>query len=111
MTSILLTNDYFFWSKTEGTAKAAGVPVLLAKTLMDIQTQIAPDTPIHQTLIDLRHPDFLAVIQLCVAQQIPTIGFVSHMDSETIAAARAAGCTTVMPKSQFSAQLAKILAG
>lgn len=110
MTSILLTTDYFFWSKVEGTAKALGVATQLAKTLADIQSLLVSDTQIHQILIDLRHPEFLAAIQLCVEKKIPTVGFVSHMDSETITAARAAGCSTVMPKSQFSAQLSQILA-
>jgi CheY-like chemotaxis protein len=42
---------------------------------------------------------------------IRTLGFVSHVDSETIAAARAAGIDQVLARSAFSAQLREILTG
>ncbi|PIR21380.1 MAG: hypothetical protein COV45_01140 [Deltaproteobacteria bacterium CG11_big_fil_rev_8_21_14_0_20_47_16] len=108
MHTILLTQDYFFWSKVDGTAKAVGLKASHAKTLHDIQTA-SNGGAIKQVLIDLRHPDFLETIHYCVNHKIPTIGFVSHMDSTTITAAKSAGCTTVMPKSQFSMNLAAIL--
>ena len=40
---------------------------------------------------------------------IRTLGFVSHVDSDTIAAAREAGTDQVMARSAFAAQLAEIL--
>ena len=40
---------------------------------------------------------------------IPTIGYVSHVDTDTINAARQAGMTEVLPRSAFTAQLADIL--
>jgi len=40
---------------------------------------------------------------------IKTLGFVSHVDSETIAAARAAGIDHVLARSAFAAQLGDIL--
>jgi DNA-binding NarL/FixJ family response regulator len=40
---------------------------------------------------------------------IRTLGFVSHVDSETIAAARAAGVDQVLARSAFAAQLESIL--
>ncbi len=106
MTNILLTSDYFFWSKVEGTAKALGVTARHAQTLADIESLLADAT---RVLIDLRHPDALAVIHRCADNEIETIGFVSHTDADTIESARAAGCTVVMPKSQFSQNLADIL--
>jgi len=42
---------------------------------------------------------------------IRTLGFVSHVDADTIAAARAAGIDQVLARSAFSAQLASILTG
>jgi hypothetical protein len=110
MTTILLTQDYFFWSKVEGTAKPLAVSVTLAKNLAEAEQVIAAGD-VTQVLIDLRHPEYLPLIQTCTQNQIRTLGFISHMDGETIAAARVAGCSTVMPKSQFSAQLSQILAG
>ena len=40
---------------------------------------------------------------------IPTVGFVSHVDTETINAARQAGMTEVLARSVFTTQLAEIL--
>ena len=40
---------------------------------------------------------------------ITTLGFVSHVDSDVIAAARAAGIDEVLARSAFSARLAEIL--
>jgi DNA-binding NarL/FixJ family response regulator len=40
---------------------------------------------------------------------IRTLGFVSHVDSDTIAAARAAGIDQVLARSAFAAQLGDIL--
>ena len=42
-------------------------------------------------------------------QHIRTIGFVSHVDADTIAAARAAGIDQVLARSAFAAQLGQIL--
>jgi DNA-binding NarL/FixJ family response regulator len=42
---------------------------------------------------------------------IRTLGFVSHVDAETIAAARAAGIDQVLARSAFAAQLPAILTG
>ena len=108
--TLLLTQDYFFWSKVESTARSLAVLAVLAKDMAEAEKAIATHD-VARVLIDLRHPDYLPLIQLCAQKKIHSLGFVSHMDSETIAAARAAGCTTVIPKSQFSAQLAKILVG
>jgi len=42
---------------------------------------------------------------------IRTLGFVSHVDSDTIAAARAAGIDQVLARSAFSDSLGEILTG
>ena len=44
-----------------------------------------------------------------VLKGIRTLGFVSHVDSETITAARAAGLDQVLARSAFAAQLGEIL--
>lgn len=103
----LLTQDYFFWSKVDATAKTAGKSAIHAKTLDDVRSIL--QSTISHFLIDLRHPDFVLAIQACASLRIPTVGFVSHMDSETILAARNAGCTKIISKSQFSMNLREIL--
>ena len=42
-------------------------------------------------------------------KQIPTAGFVSHVDTSLIMAARGAGMDEVMARSAFAANLAQIL--
>ena len=37
------------------------------------------------------------------------MAFGSHVDTEALAAARAAGCDPVMPRSKFTAELAKLI--
>jgi DNA-binding NarL/FixJ family response regulator len=44
-------------------------------------------------------------------QRIRTLGYVSHVDEATIAAARQAGVDQVIARSAFTARLAEILAG
>jgi CheY-like chemotaxis protein len=44
-----------------------------------------------------------------LTREIKTLGFVSHVQVDTIAAARAAGIDEVLARSAFSAQLSEIL--
>jgi PleD family two-component response regulator len=44
-----------------------------------------------------------------LTREIKTLGFVSHVQADTIAAARAAGIDEVLARSAFSAQLGEIL--
>jgi len=39
----------------------------------------------------------------------PIVGFLSHVQTDLAEKARAAGCTEVLPRSQFTAKLADIL--
>ena len=54
-------------------------------------------------LVDLSRPGVLDVLP-AVAERVPRIvGFGSHVDTKLLAAARAAGCTEVLPRSRFFA--------
>lgn len=58
-------------------------------------------------LVDLSRPGVLDVVGSVGAA---TIGFGSHVDDELLAAARAAGCGEVLPRSRFFRHLADLLA-
>ena len=45
-----------------------------------------------------------------VTPNVPLIAYLSHVQTELAEQARAAGCTTVMPRSKFTRGLATILA-
>ncbi|PLS75128.1 MAG: hypothetical protein CYG61_09015 [Actinobacteria bacterium] len=59
-------------------------------------------------VVDLSRPGVLdALAQLGAVR---TIGFGSHLDRELLAAAAAAGCDEVLPRSKFFAALQELLA-
>jgi len=42
-------------------------------------------------------------------RETPFVAFGSHVDTEALAAARAAGCDPVMPRSKFSMELHELI--
>ena len=60
-------------------------------------------------VVDLSRPGVLDVLP-AVAERVPrVIGFGSHVDTELLAAAGAAGCTEVLPRSRFFADPTAVL--
>ena len=59
-------------------------------------------TPARLVLLDLSRPGALDAVSTVAA---PVVGFGSHVDDELLAAARAAGCDEVLPRSRFFRQL------
>src|SRR4029453_92803 len=107
-------DDLLFSSKIRTTAQLSGVELVFARTPAQIVAQTRALSPVLvifdlnsakadplNTVATLRSdPDLKAV---------PTMGFVSHVDTELIVAARQAGVDEVMARSAFAANLAKIL--
>ncbi len=58
-------------------------------------------------VVDLSRTGVLEVLDQVGAR---TIGFASHVDHELLAAARAAGCDEVLPRSKFFARIGELLA-
>lgn len=111
---LVAVDDLLFSSKIRTTAKQAGVELVFARTPDEILSQTralkpalvifdlnsAKADPIN-TIVALRSdPDL---------ESVPTMGFVSHVDTELILAAREAGVDEVLARSAFAANLAKIL--
>ena len=61
-------------------------------------------------VVDLGRPAVLGVLAAVVGTGVAVVAFGSHVDGETLAAARAAGCRDVVARSAFFADLAAILA-
>lgn len=59
-------------------------------------------------VVDLARPGVLDVLPLLGATR--TVGFASHVDTDLIAAATAAGCSEVMARSRFFGSLPALLA-
>lgn len=64
---------------------------------------------IDVAIVDLRQPRVLEVLAE-VAAAVPVIAYGSHVDRERLAAAEAAGCRDVLPRSAFFSRLAELLA-
>ena len=58
-------------------------------------------------VLDLSRPGVLDALRAGLAGTV--VGFASHVDADLIDAARAAGCTEVLPRSAFFARLAQRL--
>lgn len=111
MSVLLLCDDLLFGSKVTATGRAHGVPVAVARTPAQAVTKAAGAAcvivDLHQDGLNLA--ELLSELRAAGVQRV--IGFGSHVDAETLKAARRAGCDLVMPRSQFSEQLEEKLAG
>ena len=64
-------------------------------------------TPADLVVVDLSRPGVLEALGQGIG--VRTVGFGSHVDLELLAAARAAGCDEVLPRSKFFARLRELL--
>jgi DNA-binding NarL/FixJ family response regulator len=107
-------DDLLFSSKIRTTAKQAGVELTFARSPEEIVRQARENRP-ALVIFDLNSAktDPLASISALKADPqlagIRTLAFASHVHTELIAAARAAGADQVLPRSAFAGNLAEIL--
>jgi hypothetical protein len=103
---LLLCRDLMFVSKVTATARALGVAVQVIRDVAPLPQQGG------RLLVDLNQPgavEAASAWKTATAGQV--VGFVSHIDTETIDKARSAGLDQVLPRSRFTATLEQILGG
>ena len=111
---LALVDDLMFRSKIKSTATPLGVAVTFAGSSDAALTAMRAAAP-SLVIFDLngQRTDPLGTIAAmkkdAALASIPTIGYVSHVDVDTINAARAAGVDNVMARSAFSMQLPELL--
>jgi CheY-like chemotaxis protein len=111
---LIAVDDFLFRSKIRATAKQAGVEVTFAKTPAEILEQARTLTP-SLAIFDLNSTVMAPIDTIAAMKRDPqlasihTLGFVSHVDTTRINAARAAGADDVMARSAFAQNLADIL--
>jgi PleD family two-component response regulator len=111
---LAILDDLMFTSKIRSAASAANVPVTIVRSSAAALEQMRTTAP-SLVVLDLNNPrtDPLGIVRAMKSDAslaaVPTLGYVSHVDTETIEAARQAGVTDVLPRSAFSARLAEIL--
>ena len=105
-----------FTSKIKTTAGQIGAPVAFARSSGAALDQMRKDAP-SLVILDLNstRTDPLGTVAAMrrdpTLASIPTVGFVSHVQTDLIDAARQAGVGEVMARSAFTARLAEILTG
>lgn len=108
---VAFVDDLFFQAKILETAKHVGVEVRTCTTVSAFLADIAKHSP-ALAVVDLnaKNKPLEAISQARAASPaIPVICFLSHVQVELAAQARAAGCSEIMPRSKFTQELATIL--
>jgi len=112
-TILAAVDDLFFLGKIQQTAKLLGIRVAAADP-RKVREQIAR-TPVCAVILDLNHRSGGAVEALHALKSDPitagvqVLGFLSHVQTDLAAAARAAGCDILLARSAFSQQLPQLI--
>src|SRR4051812_4865098 len=104
---LAVLDDLLFTSKIKTTATQLGVPIAFARSGADALAQMRKAAP-ALVILDLNNSriDPLGTVATMKAdpalESIPTVGFASHVQTDVIDAARAAGVGEVMARSAFA---------
>lgn len=111
----ILVDDMFFAAKINGAAAECGRRIERVKSREHLETLVA--NPPSLVIIDLNSDRMepLGVIEFLKSQgdlaKVPIVAFVSHVQTELIRKAQAAGCDHVMARSAFTQMLPEIVSG
>jgi len=98
---IAIAADLMLSSKVEATLSAAGHEVTLAPSLQEAPLDGAE---LLVADLELENPEAL------VAVGVPVLGYYSHVDVDTKAAADAAGVDLVVPRSRLAREMPELVA-
>jgi DNA-binding NarL/FixJ family response regulator len=107
---VALMDDLFFQMKVAETAKHLGLELKVAGNGDALMTLL--ETSPKLVIVDLNaRSGAIPVIERVRAggNGVRIVGFLSHVQTDLAAQARAAGCDEVMPRSSFTQNLAAIL--
>jgi CheY-like chemotaxis protein len=112
---LAVLDDLFFSIKIKTAAKTLGAEVHFERSpdsVLDTIRAKAPTLVIFDLdSMKMKPVDTVAAMKADPGlREIPTLGFVSHVHADTIAAARAAGIDQVLARSAFVERLGSILA-
>ena len=111
---LAVLDDLMFTSKIKTAAGQLGVAVTFARSAESARTAMEQHMP-ALVIFDLNNTrvDPLGIVRAMKANptlaSVPTVGFVSHVQTDLINAAREAGVNEVMARSAFTQQLGDIL--
>ena len=113
---LALVDDLMFRSKIKSTATQVGAGVRFVGSRDAALTAMRTEPP-ALVILDLNNPrtDPLGTVTAMkhddVLAQIRVVGYVSHVDVNTIDEARAAGVDEILARSAFTTKLPDLLAG
>ena len=110
---LLLSRDLIFTSKITGTAAALGYRVIVVGDEAKARELLEEGT-IRVVFVDLAAGNLVGSTALLQYQEVaspgtPFVAFGSHVDTEALANARAAGCDPVLPRSRFTVELPALI--
>jgi CheY-like chemotaxis protein len=110
----LLCDDLIFTSRIVGTGRDLGLTMQSARS-SDVLLRLAEGRRPACVIVDLANPGLrLSELMARLAEKCPplprVVAYGSHVDTETLKAARQAGCDPVLPRSKFVEDLPKELA-
>jgi PleD family two-component response regulator len=111
---LAILDDLMFTSKIRAAANHLSVTVTFARSSQAAIDHMRAQAP-TLVILDLNNTrvDPLGTVAAMKADPalaaVPTVGYVSHVDTATIAAARAAGVGEIVARSTFAANLPEIL--
>lgn len=112
----VVVDDMFFAARINTAAAAAGRQVERVRSRDQIEQEIMAHPP-SLLIVDLNSErlDPLQTIEYFKSQpalsRVPIVGFVSHVQTDLIRRAQAAGCDYVLPRSAFTQLLPDIVSG
>ena len=108
--AVALMDDLFFQMKIAETAKQLGVDFQVATTSEALLSLLDPPTKLVIIDLNARSSPVATIEHLrATHKDMPVVAFLSHVQTELAAIARAAGCTDVLPRSVFTQNLAALL--
>ena len=111
---VCAVDDLIFSIKMKTAAKSLGVELYFERVAEQVVSTVREKRP-SLVIFDLNSSKLQPIPAIAALKQDPelkgtrTLGFVSHVDSATIEAARAAGIDQVVARSAFSDRLGEIL--
>lgn len=107
---VALIDDLFFQMKIAETAKHLGLELKVAANGDALLNLLEPAPRLVIVDLNARSGAIEAIGRVRGANGgLRVVGFLSHVQTELAAQARAAGCDEVMPRSKFTQNLAAIL--
>lgn len=111
---LAILDDLLFTSKIRTAATHMGIPVAFARSSAAALEQMRASRP-SLVILDLNNgrTDPMGTVRAMHADaalaDVPTLGYVSHVDSSTIEAAREAGVGEILARSAFTMRLPELL--